>query len=158
MSKFFFYGLVCSLLIGLVISTTVIAILKVDSICDVSCVDKHFGEAPPFLKIKKIGIHKQIASPEQTFFNCQVDKACMEVCLADKNVTCKELLSQLSGRIRMQDGDKHMVFHGSGGMLNYQDCSLNVYDCRFHVTPLPEDQADHVASGGMKVLFLSLKP
>ncbi|QVE49550.1 DUF1137 domain-containing protein [Chlamydia crocodili] len=158
MTKFLFYGLLCSLGIFGIACTTIVAIIKVDSICDVSCMNKHFEKAPPFLKIKKLGIHKQIASPERQFFNCHVDKSCMELHLSDANYACKEALSKLSGHIHTQDLDKLMTFQGNGGLLNYQDCSLNIYDCRFHVDPIhPDpDAPEERAVGGMKTLSLSL--
>lgn len=134
-----------------------IAIIKVDSICDVSCMDKHFDKAPPFLKIKKLGVYKQITSPERTFFHCSIDKSCMELHLTN-NYMCKEVLSKISGQIYTQDLDKLMSFRGNGGLLNYQDCSLNVYDCRFHVNPIHSDPtaSEQSIEGGMKTLSLSL--
>ncbi|EPP36245.1 hypothetical protein BOKEGFJH_00790 [Chlamydia avium] len=158
MTKFWFYGLLCSLGILGIACSTMIAIIKVDSICDVSCMNKHFDTTPPFLKIKKLGIQKQITSPERRFFNCHVDKSCMELHLADTNYVCKEALSKLSGHIYTQDLDKLMTFQGKGGVLNYQDCSLNIYDCYFHVDPIhPDPQgSDERVEGGMKTLSLFL--
>ncbi|ANG66094.1 DUF1137 domain-containing protein [Chlamydia gallinacea] len=158
MTKFWFYGLLCSLGILAIACFTMIAMIKVDSICDVSCMNKHFDTAPPFLKIKKLGVHKQITSPERRFFNCQVDKSCMELHLTSTNYVCKEALSKLAGHIHTQDLNKLMTFQGKGGMLNYQDCSLNIYDCSFHVDPIDPDPQipKERVEGGMKTLSLSL--
>ncbi|ANH78528.1 DUF1137 domain-containing protein [Candidatus Chlamydia sanziniae] len=157
MTKFLFHGLLYSLGILLLACGTLIAIIKVDQICDVSCMNKHFEEAPPFLKIKKLGIQKKICSPEHQFFNCHVDKSYIELYLPYPNYSCKEYLSKISGAIQTRDAEKFMKFQGNSGLLNYQDCSLNIYDCRFCLDSSdPASLEDTNASGGMKMLSLSL--
>ncbi|WP_201457110.1 DUF1137 domain-containing protein, partial [Chlamydia sp. 17-3921] len=125
MTKFLFHGFLCSLGILIIICCTVFAIIKVDRICNISCINKHFEEAPPFLKIKKLGVYKQICSEERQFFSCRVDKSCMELYLTPSNYSCRELLSKISGDIYTQDLNKIMKFQGSSGLLNYRDGLLN---------------------------------
>lgn len=156
MTKFLFHGILCSLGVLCIMCLTAFAIMKIDSICDVSCINKHFDQPPPCLKIKKVGVHKQITSPQSQFFNCCADKASMKIHLA--NYTCKESLARLAGNIRTQDLNKVMSFQGKSGILNYQDCSLNVYGCQFQVLPdeQEEDQEEY-STGEVKTLSLSIR-
>ncbi|AAD18861.1 hypothetical protein CpB0750 [Chlamydia pneumoniae TW-183] len=159
MTKFLYCGLFYSLGLLVLAFGTMVAIIQVDQICDVSCMNKHFQESPPFLKIKKVNVSKQICSPEERFFHCKIDKSCMELHFPQSSYSCKEYLTRISGHILTQNFEKQMQFRGNSGLLNYQDGSLHVYDCRFQVDPVPgygsPDKEDS-SSGGMKTLYLSL--
>lgn len=157
MTKFLFYGLLCSLGVLGIACSTIMAIIKIDSICNVSCINQRLTKSPPFLNIQKLGVRKQITSPEKQFFNCYIDKTCMELHVADSNYSCKETLSKLSGHICTQDVGKRMTFCGTGGVLNYQDYTLNIYNCRFRLQQPDQGESEEYATGGMKTLSLSLR-
>lgn len=156
MTKFLFHGALCSLGIVAIVCLTALAIIKIDSICDVSCINKHFDQPPPCLKVKKLGVHKQVASFQTQVFNCYADKASMKILLA--NYTCKESLARLTGKMRTQDPNKIMSFQGESGILNYQDYSLNVYNCLFQVSP-DKDSSDQeeCSTGEVKTLSVSIR-
>lgn len=154
MTKFLFHGIIYSFQALSFAFLTAIAIIKVDSICDVSCMNQ-FDQPPPFLKIKKIGVHKQITSPQATFFQCSVDKACME--LHATNYSCKEILTHISGNMQTKDFNKMMSFTGKEGLLNYQDYTLNIRNCQFQMFPIQADNQEETSLGEMKTLVLSMR-
>lgn len=157
MTKFFFGGVLFVLSILIIACCTMAAVLKVDSICNVSCVEKQLDDFLPFLQVRKLGMHKQIVSPEQQLFSCRVGESHMELRLT--NFSCKEFLSRLSGKMQSREVERTIFFEGSGGVLNYQDASLNIMDCRFQICPSNvKDTSEEIAKGAMKSLLLSLKP
>ncbi|MBQ8498850.1 DUF1137 domain-containing protein [Chlamydia sp.] len=163
MTKFLFHGIWCTFILVLCVCGTALAVVKMGNFTNLTLVPQDSSlPSPPFLKIKKLGVRKRIISPEKQFFYCAIDKSCMELHLSNANVYCRELLSHLTGSLQTETAERAMFFRGTGGLLNYKDYSLSVYNCCFSIND-PDTNSDTtsetnkgIAEGGMKVLSLSL--
>ena len=159
MTKFLFHGVWCVVVLALCFCATVVAVVKMGNFTNPMLMYQDPSTPPPpFLKIKKLGVCKRIISPEKQFFYCTIDKSCMELYFANTNLHCRELLSHLTGSLQTETAERAMLFRGTGGLLNYKDYSLSVYNCCFSInSPDSITKTDkEIAEGGMKVLSLSL--
>ncbi|AEJ77118.1 DUF1137 domain-containing protein [Chlamydia trachomatis] len=159
MTKFLFHGIWCVVVLILCACVTALAVVKMGDFTNPTLVHQDsVTPAPPFLKIKKLGVRKRIISPEKQLFYCTIDKSCMELHFSNTSLHCRELLSHLTGCLQTETAERAMFFRGTGGLLNYKDYSLSVYNCCFSInTPDAEPEMGRgMAEGGMKVLSLSL--
>lgn len=157
MTRFIVCGFLGLLGMLLLACGTLFIMLNFSKFCEPPCDKKRTEAVPPFLKIKKLGIRKEICSAHQKFFQCDIIKSHIELRIARKDVSCKEFLSRISGNIRTQELDRIMLFQGNSGLLDYLDGMLSIHNCCFRIDSLnePLDPEDRI-SGGMKTFSLSL--
>ncbi|WP_213358181.1 DUF1137 domain-containing protein [Chlamydiifrater phoenicopteri] len=157
MTKFISYGLICSGSFLLAIFLTGVSVLYPDNLHKISPLPNEWQTPPPFLKIKKLGVKKQIITKATGRFFCSIDKSCLELKVHD-DFRCRETLSGLSGFFYPNDPSKTVKFHSKSGELLYRNYELTLHDCQFSFfeanDPYPLPKA--TTTGAMKTMTLSL--
>ncbi|WP_213318830.1 DUF1137 domain-containing protein [Chlamydiifrater volucris] len=157
MTKFVSYGLICLGTLLLTIFITGVSVLCPDNLQRISSLPNEWHSPPPFLKIKKLGVKKQITTKSSGRFFCSIDRSCVELKVHD-DFRCRETLSGLSGSFYPNDPLKMVKFHGKSGELTYKNYELTLHDCQFSLFESndPTSLLKETTTGAMKTMTLSL--